>query len=288
MRRARLVRGLGLKEITIARTVFKNTIPYDKVLVSDGLGYNDREFTMPTSMPATWMYNVDEDLGKYVMHCGDGYYGMSYRQNDKETLIHELVHVWQGEHSSSSWDYVFGSMFSQALLGEDAYEYDRKRLQQWDDYNPEQQAYIVQHWFAGGMKEKIEEDRRFYFIKAHLWGEKMEFNWITDQYMVKPLPGATLDVLPALVVPDLKRLLEQRFHEKDVAGYTKRIQELESYILTLQPKNARLVLDMVATRPTDEQIRYMGKGVAYYFYAHLAGYERERLIKVLKDRAGVR
>jgi hypothetical protein len=286
MRRVRNVRNLALKEIAIAKTVFKNTIPYDKVLVSDGLGYNDREFTMPTSMPATMLFNVDESLGKYVMHCGEGYYGMSNQQNDKETLIHELVHVWQGEHSSSSWDYVFGSMWSQALLGEDAYEYDRKVLKQWDDYNPEQQAYIVQHWFAEGMKEKEDEDRRFYFIKAHLWGEKMDYNWITNQWVVKPLPAATLDVLPASVVPELEGLLKKRFQANDVAGYTKRIKEVESFIFRLQPKHARLILKMVEKRPTADDNRYLGKGVGYYFYAHLATYERNKLLEVLKNVAG--
>jgi hypothetical protein len=285
MRRVRNVRKLGLKEVKIAEEVFNYTIPYAKVLVSDGLGYNDREFTMPTSMPATIGFNVDEDLGKYVMHCGDGYYGMSFLDKDKETLIHELVHVWQGEHSSSSWDYVFGSMWSQAF-SDDAYKYDKKTYKQWGEYNPEQQAHIIQDWFAGGMKEKEEEDIRFYYVKKHIRGEAMKENWITKQFIVHPLPTSTLDVLPYSVVPELEGLLKQRFQTDDVAGYTKRYKAVESYFYNLQPKHARLVLKMVATRPTAENNKYLGKSVGYYFYAHLATYERDQLLAVLKKRAG--
>ena len=289
MRRVRNVRKLGLKEITLAQTVFKNTIPYDKVLVSDGLGYNDREFTMPTSMPATMLFNVDSDLGKYVMHCGDGYYGMSELQNDKETLIHELTHVWQGEHYKGSWDYVFGSMFSQALLGEDAYEYDRKDLLPWDNYNPEQQAYIVQHWFAGGMKEKIDEDRRFYFIKKHIRGEEMDFNWITDQWVPKPLPASTLPELhTAYWRNKLEPLLKQRFQANDVAGYVGRIKKVEEVIRQMEPKHARWMLSKVSARPTAADEKYGIDEMAHYFYAHLATYERNHLIDVLKGIAGTR
>ncbi len=38
------VRPLYSEEIAVARRVFKNTIHYDQVLLSDGLGYDDREF----------------------------------------------------------------------------------------------------------------------------------------------------------------------------------------------------------------------------------------------------
>jgi hypothetical protein len=56
----------------------------------------------------------------------------------------------------------------------------------------------------------------------------------------------------------------------------------------LQPKHTRILLDIIETCSTDEQIRYLGMGVAYDFQAHLAGYESDKRVTVLKKIAGVR
>ena len=118
MVRATKTRYLATNETIIARSVFRHTLPYDKIIISNGLGGGNRPFTLPTNMPVTPWFNVKG--GKYVIHAGDGYFGMSTLKSDKELLIHELVHVWQGEHSSNTWDYVLSSMWDQAL-SDDAY-----------------------------------------------------------------------------------------------------------------------------------------------------------------------
>jgi hypothetical protein len=276
MRRVRNIRYLGQLEREIATRVFKLTVPYDKVVVSDGLGGGDRPFTMPTSMPATVFFNVSG--GKYVIHAGDGYYGMSYRKEDQGLLIHELTHVWQGEHSPSSWDYVFNSVWSQALL-DDAYRYDKKWLKFWDDYNPEQQASIVEDWFADGMKEREEEDRRFYFIKKHIRGEKTDHDWIQAQWAVKPLPAATLDV--PIQYPSLDNyllpLLEPRFHASDAPGARGRVQELEEFFARIEPAEARTLAGRLEAHRGDDK-------VAQYFHDHLSTPSRTKLIAILRRR----
>ncbi|MEW6129651.1 MAG: hypothetical protein AB1757_21605 [Acidobacteriota bacterium] len=276
MKAVSAVRHLGQKEKALAITVFKNTIPYDKVLISDGLGMSDRPFTMPTSMPATIFFNVSSSLGKYVIHSGDGYTGMSYRQEDKELLIHELTHVWQGEHSKRSWDYVFSSMWSQALTP-NAYAYDKTEYKFWDDYNPEQQASIVEDWFADGMKEKEEEDIRFYYIKKHIRGEAMSEDWIRKQWVVKPLPTSTLDVDIHWDYHDaqLLPLLKQRFNQNDVAGYGKRLRQLEGIFRSIQPRQARSMLERLKTRRVNDE-------VVKYFYEHLSQKTRENLLEILR------
>jgi hypothetical protein len=275
MRGVQNIREMGLLEKEIAKSVFKNTVPYDQVWVSDGLGKDDREFTMPTSMPATYKFNVSQDK-KYVMHVGDGFYGMSYAKGDKRTLIHELTHVWQGEHSGSSWDYVFSSAWSQTLL-DNAYAYDHQRLNPWDDYNPEQQAKIVEEWYADGMKEKEEEDRRFYFIKKHIRGENMDYDWIAAQWVVKPLDVGTLNVKVAYPSLDsyLEPILEKRFHADDKSGYGGRVAKLEEIFRRLEREDARQLFDRL-------EARRRGDKVAQYFHDHLSLPSRTKLLGLLK------
>ena len=155
MRDSQNVRYLAAHETMIARSVYIDTIPYGLVFISDGLGGGDRPFTVPTILPIHipfYNFNVKGD-GKYVIHAGDGYYGMSTLFKDKKTLIHDLAHVWQGEHYKSwSWTYAVFSLKDQALSGDAAYAYDKTYLRPWDDYGPEQQAQIVEDGFADGMK----------------------------------------------------------------------------------------------------------------------------------------
>jgi outer membrane protein OmpA-like peptidoglycan-associated protein len=151
-------RHLAEKETAIARQVFERSIPYSKVMISDGLGFEGRPFTMP-------------DLGgRYVLHVGDGYYGMSsaHRPDDRALLIHELVHVWQGEHSRWRGSFVVESGWSQLCDGDAAYDYDPTKLKDWDSYNPEQQAQIVEGWYSAGMSQT---DPRYAYIRCNIRGD---------------------------------------------------------------------------------------------------------------------
>jgi hypothetical protein len=284
MRKVRNYRELGEKEKTIAQSVFKKTIPYHKVVVTDGLGGGDRPFTLPTSMPATVFFNVPTSAGKYAIHSGDGYYGMSYRQEDKELLIHELTHVWQGEHSGSSWDYVFGSAWSQALL-DDAYAYDMMRLDEWDTYNPEQQAKIVEDWFAAGMKEGPENDRRFYYIQKNIRGEAVllpDGRPYAGIHTYRPPLGLgeaklKVDILGPSPDPVLLPLLKKRFAADDVAGFSDRVRKVEEVFRDLSAPNARSLLRRLEARNRDDK-------VAQYFHDHLSTKSRDALIEILRAK----
>lgn len=156
IKRADNYRFLGEREKAIAYKVFEGSIPYSRVLVSDGLGYNGRAYTMP-------------EISTYVLNVGDGYYGMSSpnRLDDQALLIHELVHVWQGEHSRWRGTFFVKSGWVQ-IRTDDAYKYDPVRLKDWDSYNPEQQAQIVEDWFKAG---SLESDSRYWFIRCHIRGK---------------------------------------------------------------------------------------------------------------------
>lgn len=281
MRTVKKVRYLGPLEKDVARQVFKGTIPYDEVVVSDGLGKDGAPFTVPTSLPLSPYFNVG--IGKYVIHAGDGYLGMSLLANDRRTLIHELVHVWQGEHSSWSAAYVFFALKDRALANSERelYGYDDKPFKPWDDYNPEQQAHIVEDWYGEGKDEfdpvKWEGDKRFYYIKRHIRGEHVDHNWILPR--ITPLPSGTLHVdvqspsFDYVLVP----ILAQRFQADDVSGFGARARKLEEFFGKLEYADARKLLARL-------EARRQGDKVAQYFHDHLATTTRNSLIQILKSR----
>lgn len=183
MRGVKNTRALTATEEQIAQRVFGNTIPYREVLVSDGLGKDNRPFTVPTNVPMNipFVPSFNVQGGKYVMHVGDAYNGMSNRKEDQCLLIHELTHVWQGEnHAFWSWAYMIYSLKDQLLM-DNAYRYDPTQLKPWNEYGAEQQATIVEDWYADGMQtfDPVTEtgDRRFYYIKKHIRGELVEGDW---------------------------------------------------------------------------------------------------------------
>ena len=74
----------------------------------------------------------------------------------RDTFIHEMTHVWQFYHGywvniRALWAMTIGKGYSYTLNSDDA----------WDDFNVEQQAQIVEDWFANGMSPN---DDRFVFI----------------------------------------------------------------------------------------------------------------------------
>lgn len=288
MREPKNARHLAAHEIAIARSVFRDTIPYGEVLVSDGLGGGDRPFTVPTSMPVRLPFyaNFNAAGGRYVIHAGDGYNGMSQLERDRKTLVHELAHVWQGENDAAwSWSYVLFSLKDQALLP-DAYAYDAERLRPWDDYGPEQQAQIVEDWYAAGMQpfDPVTQtgDRRFYFIKKHIRHEPVAGDWTIVP--LRPLEAGTLRITPSY--PDalgiaLLPILEQPLRAGDHAGITARVRTLEESFGALGPEIARRLASRL-------ELRQRGDRLAQSFHERLAAPTRHRLLHVLRMSAAGR
>jgi hypothetical protein len=135
----------------------------------DGLG--GRPFTVPGTLleAFTWAIPGIGPLlaiasairglrNKYVLFLGtDGYNdAINYRVTTDgaghatmapgQNLIHELTHVWQGYNNAFSWSYVLNSVSNQFTQGESA-AYGYVLGQQWDTYDAEPQARIVEHWY---------------------------------------------------------------------------------------------------------------------------------------------
>jgi hypothetical protein len=198
MRLWKNLRKLKPNEVHVALKVFRHTVPYNDILISDGYGVGDRPFTVPISLPVPLLRLPPFYRERYVIHAGDYYKGMGLNgtQDARETLIHELTHVWQGEHATSA--YWLFCLAAQELT-DAPYVYDKDFYQSdWEFYDMEQQAQIVEDWFHDGMKSYDPDtetgDKRFYFIKAIIQGESTGYNWLTP--VVKPLPHATLRLPP--------------------------------------------------------------------------------------------
>jgi hypothetical protein len=161
VRIAKKFRALTDEEREVARSVFHDAISYDNIVLTDGSGVSNRAFTLPAVFELGG--TVRSLRGKYHVNVGSGFEGMCRHHEYKALLIHELMHVWQGEHGPWRWSYVVASAWHQ-LLG-NAYAYDLAKLKEWRDYNPEQQAQIVEDWFKCGMEET---DPRFRYVRDHV------------------------------------------------------------------------------------------------------------------------
>ena len=136
-------RPLAQPEIDLARTVFGNTLPYDKVILTNLGGMNGRAFTAP---------GID---GKTYCNLGHAYdnprggYPQAYPANGQE-LIHELTHAWQIAHSTFLPGWMCSGIVNQAnySFGDNVYAYGQVGPD-WSSFNLEQQGAIVDQWFGG-------------------------------------------------------------------------------------------------------------------------------------------
>jgi hypothetical protein len=161
-------RKLNERERNIARMVFKETLPLDMIWIGDDLGYSGCPW-----MEVEGIFSPEA----FTMHMG--YLGFRDSasnirlQHDGDparyTLVHELTHVWQA-HKENKWvftrsaarrscqevgnvaikaaNYVKEQLGSSGTISNlDMYAYEPGL--EWNDYNVEQQAKIVEHWYSG-------------------------------------------------------------------------------------------------------------------------------------------
>ena len=148
-------RALSDLEEQVARRVFAATLPYGRIHISDMVSWGGRPFTVPTGFGRK---------SHYVIHLGaQGFAHALTTPRLQAILIHELTHVWQGYNHWPPWGYVVNSLWHQALRGGLAYHYELGLP--WRSYNVEQQAQLVQDWFAAG---ELTHDPLFSYIRNHL------------------------------------------------------------------------------------------------------------------------
>jgi len=134
-----------MKEVVAAFNVFHGSIDYGQVRVQDDLGLGNSPWTSPPS-PLN---------SNYVLHVGQTLYtDLAKNPNRKRVFIHEMTHVWQGQHGVPL-GYVLNSAFHQSISaitngGNVSKAYQYTPGWKWAQYNCEQQATIVDHWLRDG------------------------------------------------------------------------------------------------------------------------------------------
>jgi hypothetical protein len=142
-------RTLTLDEREFADRVFLGTLPMDRVRLTNLVGLGGRPFTCP-GPGGTIIVNIGKGFDDPVRYTGKGGDELGVRAKG-QLLIHELTHAWQIANESFTPAYYCRAL-STALgtVGGNmsAYDYgppDR----QWNAFGTEEQASIVDEWFAG-------------------------------------------------------------------------------------------------------------------------------------------
>jgi hypothetical protein len=157
-------RFLTNAEKDLARKVFAETLPYGAIYLSNGLGLQRRAYTIPHPL----------HLGSYVIHIGPDAFPdatnssvVMLGQTVDAVFIHELTHVWQGTNRRHAFDYILDSVYNQFRFGSHAYDLNQDEVgkKTWSKFNAEQQAMIVENWYAAGMSET---DAAFTYIKDNI------------------------------------------------------------------------------------------------------------------------
>ena len=132
-------RPLSQDEIAVARTVFADTIPYDKVWVTNLEGPDGRWLTT-LGIDGTSFIGASSEYDDAVADAGR-----------RRIFIHEMTHVWQNVRNPSLAILCEASKdrAQELLEGIDAvYNVDRNDLQPWDSYNWEQQAEAIEQAYV--------------------------------------------------------------------------------------------------------------------------------------------
>jgi hypothetical protein len=139
-------RSLSSDEIAFASKVFGDTLPTDRIVLTDLLGYNGRGFTFP---------NID---GTILVHIGPAYddpihsgVGKAYATQG-QLFIHELTHAWQLAHGFFVAGWICSALDAQIIQGKSAYNVGAAGPP-YRDFGIESQAVIVDRWFGGYAKD---------------------------------------------------------------------------------------------------------------------------------------
>jgi len=147
-------RRLSDEEFAVVDRVYRGTLPRERIVLTNLLGASGRPFTVPAPGNAI-LVNLGDGFENPTSYTGSGQGPVNLRAAG-QLLIHELCHAWQIEHSTFLPTTMCKGVINQVgTLGGDmsVYLYGDAGLP-WGDYNLEQQASIVDQWFAGTGKQK--------------------------------------------------------------------------------------------------------------------------------------
>lgn len=212
-------------EISLAKTVFGETLPYNKIYIG--------RFDFGAAM--TIATSPFHDRAEYVILWANAYNKNIAKESEdtKATFIHELTHVWQSLYGGHALAYFAEAGWVQLRDGvkdmfkdgvekglERTKEVVKRGMQQWGqhrsmtyifkmtevgkalkEFNVEQQACIVETWFMNGHFTFIDgsqvpggnrspKDTRYSYIKNNILAKNASAGYISAQV----LPGFSAEI----------------------------------------------------------------------------------------------
>lgn len=155
-------RHLTATERDFARTVFGTTLPFDRILLTNLVGFGGRPFTTPGPGGAI-LVNLGQGYDDPVGYTGKG--GDTLNKNAPgQLLIHELTHAWQIANESFTPEYYCRAVATSAgTLDGDMSTYGYGPAgNAWGSFGTEQQGSIVDQWFAGKNDPDTRSQQRAY------------------------------------------------------------------------------------------------------------------------------
>jgi hypothetical protein len=138
-------RSLSSDEIAFASKVFGDTLPTDRIVLTDLAGYNGRGFTFP-NIDGTILVNIGPAYDDPIHYSA----GKAYA-TPGQLFIHELTHAWQLAHEFFIAGWICSALDAQIIQGKSAYNVGSAGPP-YRDFGVEAQAVIVDRWFGGYAK----------------------------------------------------------------------------------------------------------------------------------------
>ena len=139
------------EEVEFANRVFQGSLPVDRIVLTNMLGMGRRPFTIP-SVGDTILVNLGAGFDDPIHYEGKGDPDKPPKQQAAGQLfIHELTHAWQIDATFFLPGLMCGAVLNQATTiggNMDVYRYTAPD-RDFGRFNLEQQASIVDDWFAG-------------------------------------------------------------------------------------------------------------------------------------------
>jgi len=132
-------RELTPEEYAYADRVFKGSLPpRSDIRITDATGAGGAHYTYPR-FDRKIVLNMGDDWKSPIQ----AYQGREGRAEGQH-FIHEMTHAWQYRNNPSYLEYVVDGLAGRLKTYAPGEEY----TENWDTYNIEQQARIVERWFG--------------------------------------------------------------------------------------------------------------------------------------------
>ena len=144
-------RHLTPEEEAEMRKIYGDKIDYSKVKIIDGAKKGLWGWILTSGGAAvTWGSRIYFPEGKYTFDKSPGW------------LAHEMGHHYQ--YKQDGWGYTVKSVWGQLTKGKSFYDYTLEPGKKFGDYNVEQQAELIEHYYQiqNGTRSATPEERAMY------------------------------------------------------------------------------------------------------------------------------